>query len=61
MVICIGRGTDLHMAQLMPLQLTASCFSKSRLVLPFSYRLTREVADKWPLDSVGVVVTDISH
>jgi len=27
-VICLERGADLHMAQLMPLQLTVSCFSK---------------------------------
>ena len=35
MVICLERDADLHMAQLMPLPLTVSCF---RLVLPFSYR-----------------------
>jgi len=28
MVISLKRGADLHMAQLMPLLLTASCFSK---------------------------------
>ena len=28
MVICLGQGADLHMAQLMPLSLTVSCFSK---------------------------------
>ena len=27
MVICLERGADLHMAQLMPLALTVSCFS----------------------------------
>jgi len=27
-VICMERGADLHMAQLMPLPLTVSCFSK---------------------------------
>jgi len=46
MVICLERGTDLHMAQLMPLQLTVSASVKSRLVLPFWYRLTRAVPDK---------------
>jgi len=45
MVICLGRGVALHMAQLMPLPLTVSCFSKSRLVLPFWYRLTRVVLE----------------
>ena len=34
MVMCLGQGVDLHMAQLMPLPLTISCSSKSRLVLP---------------------------
>jgi len=34
MVICLERGADLHVAQLMPLPLTISCSSKSRLVLP---------------------------
>jgi len=32
-------------AQLMPLPLTVSCSRKFRLVLPFWYRLTREVPD----------------
>jgi len=32
MVICPERGADLHMAQLMPLPLTASCFSKIQMV-----------------------------
>jgi len=33
MVICLGRGAGLHMAQLMPLPLTVSCSSKSILVI----------------------------
>ena len=28
MVICLGRGADLHMAELIPLLHTVSCFSK---------------------------------
>jgi len=31
MVMYLGQGADLHMAQLMPLPLTVSCSSKSRL------------------------------
>ena len=31
MVICLERGADLHMAQLIPLQLTVSCFSKIQI------------------------------
>jgi len=34
MVMYPGQGADLHMAQLMPLPLSISCSSKSRLVLP---------------------------
>jgi len=40
------QGTDLHMARLTPLQLTISCCSKSRLVLPFWCQLTQVVLDK---------------
>ena len=35
MVICLERGADLHMAQLMPLPLTVSCFSKIQIGLTF--------------------------
>jgi len=31
MVVCLEQGADLHMAQLMPLPLTVSCFSKIRI------------------------------
>ena len=31
MVICLERGADMHMAQLMPLPLTVSCFSKIQI------------------------------
>ena len=58
MVICLERDADLHMAQLMPLPLTVSCFSKSRLVLPFWYRLTRVVPEKGPLNGCLCVCGD---
>ena len=48
-VICLEQGADLHMAQLMPLPLTASSV-KSRLFLPFWYQLTRVVPGKGPLN-----------
>jgi len=32
-VVCLEQGADLHMAQLMPLPLTVSCFSKIRCLL----------------------------
>ena len=34
-VICLERGVDLHMAQMMPLPLTVSCFSKIQIVAAF--------------------------
>jgi len=40
MVACLSQGADLHVAQLMPLPLTVSCSSKSRLVLPSWFYLS---------------------
>jgi len=54
-VICLQRGADLHMAQLMPLPLTVSCFSKIQIGLLFWYRLTRLVPDKGPLNGCAAV------
>jgi len=34
-VICLERGADLHMFQLMPLPLTVSCFSKIQIGFAF--------------------------
>ena len=33
--VCLERGADLHMAQLMPLPLTVSCFSKVQIGFTF--------------------------
>jgi len=46
-VICLERGADLHIAQLIPLSLA---LVKSRLVLPFWYLLTWIVPEKRPLN-----------
>ena len=35
MVICLEQGADLHMAQLVPLPLTVSCFSKIQIGFAF--------------------------
>ena len=35
MVVCLEQGADLHMAQLMPLPLTVSCFSKIQISFTF--------------------------
>ena len=34
-VVCLEQGADLHMAQLMPLPLTVSCFSKIKIGFTF--------------------------
>ena len=49
-VISLVRGADLHMAQLMPLLSLSLASVKSRLVLPFWYRLTQVVPEKGPLN-----------
>jgi len=66
MVICLEQSADLHMAQLMPLLLTVSCFSKIQIDLPFWYRLTRVVPEKGPLNRcvcvcvcIGVCITRV--
>jgi len=46
-VICLERGADLHMAQLMPLPLTAvSCCRKIQIGFTFLYWLTWVVLEK---------------
>ena len=35
MVVCLEQGAALHMAQLMPLPLTVSCFSKIQIGFTF--------------------------
>jgi len=54
MVICLERGADLHMAQLMPLPLTASCFGKIQIDFIFL------VPEKGPLNGCSVVVNVLS-
>ena len=54
--MCLERGANLHMAQLMPLPLTVSCFCKIQVGLPFWYRLTWVVPEKGPLTGVCVCV-----
>jgi len=49
-VIHLERGADLHTAQLMPLPLTVSSFSKIQIGFAFWYRLTWVVPDKGPLN-----------
>ena len=59
-VICLEQGADcLHIVQLMPLHpKTPSSLPsfKSRLFLPFQYRLTQVVPEKRPLNGCSVVL-----
>ena len=61
MVICLERGADLHMAQLMPLPLTVSCFSKIQIGFTFWYRLTRVVLEKGSLNGCVTVYAVNAH
>jgi len=58
MIICLERGADLHMAQLMPLPLTVSRFSKIQVGFTFLfwYRLTRIVPDRGLLNACVCVL-----
>ena len=51
MVICLERDADLHMAQLIPLPLTVSCFSKIQIgftsLVPAHPGSPRQRAIKW--------------
>ena len=50
MVICLERGADLHMAQLMPLLLTVSCFSKIQIGFTFLVPAHPSSPEKGPLN-----------
>jgi len=58
-VICLERGADLHMAQLMPPLSLVSL--KSRLVLPFWYRLTWVVPINGPLNVFSTRYCMLTH
>ena len=51
MVVCLERGVDLHMAQLMPLPLTVSCSSKIQIgltcLVPAHLGIPGQRAFKW--------------
>ena len=47
MVICLERDADLHMAQLMPLPLTVSCFSKIQIGFTFLVLADPDSPEQW--------------
>ena len=60
MVICLERGADLHMAQLMPLPLTISCSSKTQIGFTFLVPAHLGSPGQWPLNGcVCVYVTNL--
>ena len=56
MVICLERDADLHMAQLMPLPLTVSCFSKIHIGFTFLVLAHLGSSRKRPVKRVCVYV-----
>ena len=58
MVICLERGADLHIAQLMPLPLTVSCFSKIQIGLSFLVPAHLGSPGKGPLNVCVCVCVD---
>ena len=58
MVICLERGADLHMAQLMPLPLTVSSFSK--IQIGFTFPVPAHPDSPGIVHSVSSYLTDIS-
>ena len=55
-VICLERGADLHMAQLMPLLLTVSCFSKIQIGFAFLVSAVLGSPGKGPLNGCVCVL-----
>ena len=61
MVICLELGADLHMAQLMPLPLTISCYSKIQIGFTFLVPAHRGSPRQRAVKRVCVVaVTDLN-
>ena len=61
MVICLERGADLNMAQLMPLPLTVSCFSKIQIGFAFLVPAHLGSPGKTAVKRVCVCVTQDNH
>ena len=65
MVICLERGADLHIVQLMPLPLTVSCSSKIQIgftfLVPAHLGSPGQRAVKRVCVCVSVTVTEVVH
>jgi len=60
MVICLELDADLHMAQLMPLPLTVSCFSKIQIGFAFLVPAHPGIPGKGAIKQVCVCVSGFS-
>ena len=61
MVICLERGADLRMAQLMTLPLTVSCFSKIQIGFTFLVPAHLGSPGKGPLNGCVNVEWVLNH
>ena len=61
MVICLERGADLHMAQLMSLPLTVSCFCKIQIGFTFLVPAHLGSPGKGPLNGCVCVCVHITY
>jgi len=61
MVICLERGADLHMAQLMPLPLTISCFSKIQVGFTFLVPANQDSPGQKVVKRVYVTTATFPH
>ena len=59
MVICLELGADLRMAQLMPVPLTVSCFSKIQIGFAFLVPAHPGSPGKGPLNGCVCVISEI--
>jgi len=57
-IICLERGADLHMAQLMPLPLAVSCFSKIQIGFTFLVSAHLGSPGKGPLNGCLICMGD---
>jgi len=60
-VICLERGTDLHLAQLMPLPLAVCCFSKIQIGFSFLVPAHLGNPEKGPLNGERQLVYHTDH
>ena len=60
-IICLEQGADLHMAQLMPLPLTVSCFNKIQIGFTFLVRAHPGSPGRGPLNGCLFVCFEVNR